>query len=201
MDQKREKQLQKMKKNIIASLKKTVFVFLISQLIIFLLFLWVFMETKQVPLEKCEKQTIFVSEVKDYMSASKGFNFLPTGFHLYTKEGNDYHFDRQMTNYSSAQLSQKLKGTTLDIVSYKGSILDARNEEEVFYTFDDYSHYMKQSRMGTWILVVVVELIFLSIAFCIIKFDFGWQLLSYKKLKKEHNIKKFSKDKKDQLLK
>ena len=202
MDQKREKQLKKMKKNIIVSLKKATFVFLIIQLIILLLFFWIFMETRQVPLEKCEKQTIFVYDAEDHMNSGKGFNILPSGFHLYTKEGNDYQFAREWTNYSDDQLIQKLEGTTLDVVVYEESILAARNEEEVFYTFHNYSQKMKKDRIGAWVLFGVIELIFLSVViFEVLKINMGRELLSYKKLKKEHNIKKLSKDKKDQLLK
>lgn len=163
-----------------AKLIKTIIICVLIQVIMFITFIETTLPFEPISMSDCEKTTITVEE-----KFSRG---LKNSKRYYITYGDvDYFVSKGNANY---EVGQKL-----EILYFKDKyffrtiyrVVDARNGEKVFYSFDDYTYDYKLGKITLAVLYSVIELIFLAFL--------GIMLFLYLKIYRTGNNKKKQKKK------
>lgn len=170
--------------------------FLFQVLIILVLFAML-IKTKQYTPEDLRQETIFVCNV-EYVNMGGGRRTRTKRYLILYTDDNSYQyslsFSDQCCGYSVEDLEEKLQAIPLNILVkerlfYRDSIVEAHNEQDVFYSLDNFNQEMQRDRWGVWICFGVVESVFLSVAGFFIYLDTDINLASQKHSKKRKTKK------------
>ncbi len=162
------------------------------QILLILLLFGLLNKSEQYTIKDLRQETIDVHDV-EYVSYGGGRRSRPKRhLELYTND-NTYQyslsFSDEACGYSVEDLKQKLQSAPLNILVkerflYHDYIVDACNEQDIFYSLNDYNKEMQGDRIGVWIIFGILELIFLAFSGFMIYLEYSTTFSRYKKKKK-----------------
>ncbi|MBO5938985.1 MAG: hypothetical protein J6Q82_05750 [Clostridia bacterium] len=162
------------------------------QILLILLLFGLLNKTEQYTIEDLRQETIIVRDVEYHNTGGGKHRRIHRYLMLYTDD-NAYQYDLSFSDescgYSVEDLKQKLRSAPLNILVkerllYCDSIVDVHNEQDIFYSLNDYNKEMQGDRIGVWIIFGILELIFLAFSGFMIYLEYSTMFSRYKKEKK-----------------
>ena len=168
-----------------AKLIKTIIICVLIQVIMFIVFIETTLPFEPISMSDCEKTTITVEE-----KFSRGGTVKRSPGYYIVYNDVEYSLPGGARVYRELEVGQKL-----EILYFKDKyffrtiyrVVDVRNCEKVFYSFDDYTYDYKLGKITLAVLHSVIELIFLAFL--------GIMLFLYLKIYRTGNSKKKRKKK------
>ena len=159
------------------------------QILLILLLFGMLNKTEQYTIKDLRQETIDVHDVEYVPRGSKSrgrYLVLYTDDHAYQYS---LSLSKEACGYSVEDLKQKLQSAPLNILVkerflYHDYIVAACNEQDIFYSLNDYNKGMPGDRIGVWIVFGILELIFLAFSGFMIYLEYSTMFSRYKKKKK-----------------